>query len=537
MLARVRAVTPKEAAHLIAILLLIPSIGALLMWLTRSRATRSHWALSAAIGLALLSANGLYWLLPTTPLEVSTWEPAELFQARLLLRLDLSALALTASISLLLLTIYVTGPARPGSASPITRLLGAGYTGLALAAVMADNLLSVALIWGLADVCAFLFLLPAAEDEATVTGLTRRFTVQVISVLLVLAAAMPARVYEQSIGTGWQSALLAAAVLVRVGLWPLHVGLPPLPGVRRGLGSLVRLLPAAMGLAALDRHLPAEVPLLVRLALIALGGLSIAFGAIRWLAAEDRLQERPFLVLLFAGLGVTAAGVGQPSGVHAVAAAGCGLLLAGGLSSIYVPHQAWHRALGWAAAVLLAGLPWTVNHGLVSLAAWAVTADLPAQLGSLGLLLGLAAAAIGMAGLADVRLAGWESGEGFVRGAYGLGLVLPLVGIVLVGILLTGSLTRAGLLAAAGVVTVSITGFLILRRGDARLVQAAAATTGRSAARLQHSARQLWRWVGRNVGRGVRQLAALLEGRSGMLWVYVALLAIGLALAGGGQTP
>lgn len=512
-------------------------VGALLMWLTRQRLTRTHWAISVAVGVVLILVHGLAWLTAPPPIEISTWEPQALFQAQLILRLDRPSMGLSGSIAILLLSVYLTGPARPGSSSPVTRLLGAGYAGLAMVAVMADNLLTVALAWGLADVYAYVFLLPAAEDEEAVLGLTRRFSAQVVSLLLVLGAAMPSLVFAQTVGPGWQSALLAFAVLIRVGLWPLHVGLPPLPGVRRGLGTLVRLMPTAMGLAALDRLLPAEVPLLVRVVLVLLGGLSVALGSLRWVAADDPLRERPFMVLLFAGLGVLASVINPGPGTHAVAAVGCSLLLIGGMISVLVPHEPWHRSLVWVAAILLTGLPWTANHSLASLAASAVGADVVSLIGGILMVGGLSAAAIGAASSRWPVLAPWESGEGFVQGAYGLGLALPLLGVVPVGLLLGGQPATAGLVAALLAIGLFAAGQWVIGRGDQRLLRIGEASTARAAAGLRAAAGFVWRWVGRHVGGASRLVAGVLEGRAGILWVYVVLLAIGLALAGGASGP
>ncbi|MGA9531222.1 MAG: hypothetical protein WBR18_00750 [Anaerolineales bacterium] len=519
-----------------ALLVAVPIAGAGLLWLARRRLAREHWAGSVATA-ALLSGIVIVagWLAMPSQFALSSWRPSTLFQARIDLVLDSSSWMLVLGSSMLLLSALLTSAARPGSSNATTRSLSLVYTALAIAAFQAANLLTVILFWTLADGLSFFVLVSEADNIATVRGLIRRFGVQSASILLVMAAAVSASEGVQEIIEGAQPALLGAAVLLRVGLWPLHVGLPQLPGVRRGMGALVRLFPPAMALALLGRFLPGDTPVWVRATLLLLAAASILIGGFRWTSAWDPVQARPYLVLCFAGLGVAAAYGAVPVGREAAIATAFGMLIVGGAISQAVLHESWHRWLLVLVGLLASGMPYSPIHRSLLMLSEVGPLEPVLTLVVVMTWVGLLLIAAGMFRLSRRPLVEWESGEGFVRSAYALGLFGLIGAVVPVAVRLAEP--RPNLLSSLSfAVVVGLATFLAFQsfpwlqsaiQGGAKLADGLATNADRFAESTFS--------VGLNAAaKGVRGLGAVFEGKAALLWVYVFVLMAALLLSGTG---
>ena len=135
--------------------------------------------------------------------------------------------------------------------------------------------------------------------------------------------------------------------------------------MRRGLGTSLRLVPAAASLVLLVRTAYTGVPDPWRPYLLALVGLSALYGAILWFTASDELSGRPFWILGMIAFVVASAVCGVP---EASLAWGLACIFSGGLlfllsarhpqlassASFWVVRiyrAAFHACLGWYAAI------------------------------------------------------------------------------------------------------------------------------------------------------------------------------------------
>lgn len=520
-----------------ALLVAIPIGAAGLLWLARGRHPRVHWAGSAGAAsflVALVAAAG--WIALPSQFALSSWQPSALFQSTIALVLDPTSWILALGSSALLVSVLLTSSARPQSSNATTRVLSVLYTGLTIGAVQASNLLTVILFWALADSLAFLVLLGEAEDVATVRGLVRRFGAQALSILFVMAATVPVGGIESYSTSSAAPAWIGLAVLFRVGLWPLHVGLPQLPGVRRGMGALVRLFPPVMALAVLGRFLTSATPMGIRLALLALGIMSILIGGLRWASASDVVEARPYLVLCFTGLAVAAASSSRPGAGSAAVGAAFGLLIIGGAVSQVVLHERWHRWLLIGVGVLSAGLPLTPMHSSL-LIDWRSGSVGPVSAFVVGMTwLGLILVAAGALRASQQPLTAWESGEGFVRGAYGFGLFVLFASVLPPAIRL-GGYTPTLPSSIAFIVIVAVSALIAVRpplQVEASL-QGGAQIAGRLARNVDLAAEDTFGGLLNTVARATRTLGAVFEGKGALLWVYVLLVVAALLVSGGGS--
>jgi hypothetical protein len=135
------------------------------------------------------------------------------------------------------------------------------------------------------------------------------------------------------------SLFLLIAAGLRLGVLPLHLPYLQEPPLRRGLGTSLRLVPAAASLVLLTRTAYAGVPASWAPYLLALVGLSALYGAIQWVSAPDELNGRPYWVLGMTSFAVASAVCGVPA---ACLAWGLACIFSGGLLFLF---SARHRNL------------------------------------------------------------------------------------------------------------------------------------------------------------------------------------------------
>lgn len=515
------------------LIVVVPLLGAGLLWLLREREARVHWGGSVGLSALILLIVSLFAGRLPAEFVLSTWRPPALFQAQLHLIFDRASWSFIFAATVSVFSHFLTSASRPGRSGATTRAMAIVYYGLTAAALMAGNTVTVALSWALVDATSFLFLLSAAQDYETVDGLTKRFGLQAMSVLLIVASSFPIAALRGDVESTVRPSLMAAAVFFRLGLFPLNIGLPAMPGIRQELGHLADVFPAAMGLAVLSRQLPSATSSGLQVVLLLLGGVSAAIGGFRWATAAGSEESRPSLVLTFAGL---AAAVGALGGAGRMAVVGLGtlLLLVGSTPVDLEIHQRWHRGVGYAAALVAVGLPPTAGHLMVRLVGeppW-----LPNALPLLVItLMGLLLMPAGTLRLARQPRSPWESGEPLVRAAYGLGSVLPLAAAVPTGIMLRAWPTTVSGLHSALLLVLGLAAGYAAARWSLQSVARALARVFRLVEVVPKLLGGLWQGGLHRSAALMRGLGRILEGRAAMLWVYVIILFVVAVTIGGGE--
>ncbi len=517
---------------------LLPSmlllVGAGITWAARHRSDRLTWGVATAF--ALLAWLSVLATLPALPTEfaLSAWRPTSLFASRLEISLDRPAWGILYSMATALLGILLTAVARPAGGAAGSRVIMLAYTGLAMVAVMAGNLLTVVIVWMVIDLLGFLYLVARVEDVTGAQTLVARLAIDMAGTLLALTAAAASFAGTLELPLGLRSGpllptvFLSLAVLLRLGLLPLHFTTSPLPHVRRGLGTLLRVLSPAAALGVLSRSLAEDVPAQVAPWLLLAGALGGLAGAARWFLESDPLRGRTSLVLAVAGLGVVSA-VSHPAGPAVALGSSAAILVTviviASLTEVRTP---WHRVWPVIGCALLIGLPWTPGGALMA----GIVPEEPDVLTSVGAVLALVALVLTIAGL--LRLSArpvepWPAGETTVKTLYGLGLALPVLALAGFGVLLAQPPTVPGL---AGFVVVSFGlayGWSRRERLGARRVQ----RWTRLAAWLDPTPVYSGAWRAyRSVMTTVRAVGEAVEGEGAFLWVLVALLAAALVLRG-----
>ncbi len=507
--------------------------------------------------LALFAALALGLRLPAT-VSLSAW-PEPLFDVSLTLTADRVSWLFGLAILSIAVAVFLTGLARSGP--PLgSRLASLLVAAAALAAVQAENLVTLAITWSALDTLYFLSLILPARDEKIEGQAALSLMFNVLATFGVIAAALdtlhegqPLLLSGHSAFTDRGVGLLLFAALFRLGVFPFHLGLPGEASNRQGLNTMLRLAPAVAALALLTHVVGAAPELPFRLWLSAAACLGLLISAVQWWGASDPRQGIGYAVLAHSSLALLAILWGGAQGGMGALAIGLAAVLGG--AALFLSNGFNDSERAWVipsllAAFVLAGGPLTIGYigavivysGLIASGAWVL----------------FILCVLGQALLAAsyLRLALWpgapvSKSEPITGLAYLFGMAIPLLFAVLSGLAPASIAQAAGApppdlfapqsLTALGAVTAAILGGVGLpalagrpgwRFESLLRARAESAWTAVSAAvRLDWLYQLTWD-VYRFIGRMLRVAAAVIEGEGGVLWVIVAALLVWLLFQG-----
>jgi hypothetical protein len=508
-------------------------IAGIAIWILRNQAVRTQWAVSAAFAaLCWLLGMALVFRYPLI-LRFSAWQPESLFQSPLLLSLDRTSWIYLYAMTTVLLAMIFTAAARPAIASAGVRAFWFFYTGLAILAILAANLLTLAVTWALMDFMTLVFYVRLAESPLDVQRALFRSGVDMAGVLLLLAGASLNHLAggDTLITTPFVSVagalLVLLGALIRLGLMPLHFGAPGYEPLRRGLGTLLRLFPPAVSLVLVTRMFEIGLPEATKLWLLLAGITGTLVGGIRWILESDALRSRPFFVMGISSIAVLAGFTGADA--EGVRAAGVALLLMGATLSLAEIHTPAHRIWPLLAALFLIGTPWTPGGILAGLFGQEFIGGGSIYTAIIGLF-GMSALGLGALHVFFVEETPWPTSESLTRLTYGMGLAIPVLVGVGVGIWFRTLPQLPGLIFFGGSILISGVGFLLLRRMPATEAQRWQAFAG--LVDPQPVYRLLW-YPLRSFARVMRSVGAVFEGQGALIWMFVVLLFLVLALGNG----
>jgi hypothetical protein len=315
---------------------------------------------------AFASIGGLFLLLYLRlrlpgVFQLPAWKPVDVFSTSPAVRLDGIAWPFALAVMALVVAEILTGVARvQGQSAPFTWAATLILGGFGLFGVMAGNPLTLMIAWGAIDLGEVVVLLTHVRTRVMGLRAVIAFAAQTLGIFFALWAILT----SQTKGTtlGWDSIPTAAgiylllAAALRLGVLPLHLPFTAEPDLRRGLGTLIRLVPGASSLMLLAR-LPASISTLPGVSLlVGLAGLAGFYAASMWILSHDELSGRPYWIIAAAALAVISALHGQPT---ASLAWGVILLLSGGLLFLYSARGRHISVLWGLGAACIAGLPFT----------------------------------------------------------------------------------------------------------------------------------------------------------------------------------
>jgi hypothetical protein len=231
-----------------------------------------------------------------------------------------------------------------------------------LFAVLADNPLTLLLAWSAVDLTELVVVLGAVrrpeQSERAVVG----FAVRLAGSGLVLWAISGNATAGALLGfqgiTDNTALLLLLGAGLRLGILPFNLPLGEESVLRRGFGTILRMVSATSSLVLLAR-LPATEfsPNLDALVLLA-ASVAALYAAWRWARGSTLLGSRPYWMIAMGALSLAADLRGNPAGSLAW---GSALVLLGGLIFIFSHEVRWLKWMVVASAFGLSALPFSMT--------------------------------------------------------------------------------------------------------------------------------------------------------------------------------
>ena len=324
-------------------------LTALILLILQLAAPRFRYSWLIATGGALLGwISVLVWQtqLPSA-LQFPAWQPASLFSQSPTFVGDEIAWTFAVSLTTLCLAIIITAVVRSNFPRAINWMGTLILTSLGILAVVADNPLTLVLIWAAIDISELIAQIRVVEDPKLNERSVIAFASRAAGIFVLLWADMVSVANGQALdfrSAPPQAGLyLVLAAGLRLGVLPLHLPYSGESSLRRGFGTGLRMISAASSLILLARIPSSSIASPFSAYLLILVSLAAVYGGWMWLRAPDELTGRPFWLIGMGSLAVVAALRGNPLGATAW---GCGLILSGGALFLSSEQNKWlDRAL------------------------------------------------------------------------------------------------------------------------------------------------------------------------------------------------
>jgi hypothetical protein len=339
-------------------------ITALLLLVLRLVAPRFRYNWLIGTGGALLGWISVFAWQTRMPfaLQFPAWQPTLLFSQSPTFVADGIAWAFAISLTTLCLAIILTAAVRSNFPRPINWMGTLILTSLGILAVVADNPLTLVLIWAAIDISELIAQIRVVEDprlsERTVTA----FAFRAAGILVLLWADIVSVASGQTLdfrSAPPQAGLyLVLAAGLRLGVLPLHLSYSDDASLRRGFGTALRMISAASSLILLAR-IPASSlasPLTPYLLLVV--SLAAIYGGWAWLRAPEELTARPFWLIGMGSLAIAAALRANPVGATAWS---CGLILSSGALFLSSEPDRWLNRALLIGALGISALPFSLT--------------------------------------------------------------------------------------------------------------------------------------------------------------------------------
>ena len=339
-------------------------LTALILLVLRFFAPRFRYNWPIAVGGALIGWISVFvWQaqMPIT-LQFSIWQPTTLFSQSPTFIADGIAWAFAISLATLCFSIVITAAVRSDFPSPLSWVGTLILTSFGILAVVADNPLTLVLIWAAIDLVELITQMRFVEDPKLSERVVITFASRATGILILLWADMVSvangQVLDFRLAPPQAGLYLVIAAGLRIGILPLHLPYISESSIRRGFGTGLRMVSAASSLILLAR-IPASSltsPLTPYLWIFV--SIAAVYGGWMWLRAPDELNGRPYWLIGMGSLAIAAALRANPIGA---AAWGCALILSGGALFLSSEQNKWLIRALLIGALGISSLPFSLS--------------------------------------------------------------------------------------------------------------------------------------------------------------------------------
>jgi hypothetical protein len=339
-------------------------VTALLLFILRISAPGFRYSWLIAVAGALIGWISVFvWQLQMPfALQFPAWQPTYLFTQSPTFVADEIAWAFAVSLTTLCLATILTAVVRSNFPRVINWTGTLILAGLGVLAVVADNPLTLVLIWAAIDISELIAQIRAMENPKLSEGAVIAFASRAAGILVLLVADMVSVANNQSLDFRQAppqiGLYLVLAAGLRLGVLPLHFPYPGESSLRRGFGTSLRLTSVASSLILLARIPLSSLQSPLTPFLLILTSLAAIYGSWMWLRAPDELTGRPFWIIGMSSLAVAAALRANPIGATAW---GCAIVLAGGALFLTSEPNKWLTRALFIGAWGISALPFSLT--------------------------------------------------------------------------------------------------------------------------------------------------------------------------------
>ncbi len=286
-----------------------PGFG--LSWLVATGASFATWLLFMFLRTRL----------PET-VTIAQWQPVTLFNASLALLLDRVSWPYAFCLATLVLAVLLTETARSQyHSNPFVWAGSLAITALGFLAVLAGNPMTLMIAWAAVDLVDLIIRLSSINEVQVNRRAILAFSARIGGILILAWAVMvgqagtplPGQVFDLTHIPDQAGIFVLLAAGLRLGVFPLHLPFSQEPRLRRGLGSVLRLVPVASSLALLARLPPDIIPINWAPYLSGLSILAAFYCGAMWLVSANELAGRPYWLIGWASLSMICVINGLPA--------------------------------------------------------------------------------------------------------------------------------------------------------------------------------------------------------------------------------
>jgi MFS family permease len=513
------------------IILLI--VSSLIVWVVQKRQARISWAIGALAALITWITILLLALIIPMTINLSIWRPEELFRSRLVLSLDKTSWAMIFGLAAVLLSVILISVERNGKIETVSNPLILVYSAFAIAAIMADNLLTIAMSWALMDLTGAILFYDSIRNGEGIKQSISGLAIKYMAVLFVVGAAGVN--YASQLGLAGTlgmikplaAGMLVVAVLLRLGLFSMNKHIDEketrLPYCSR---ILIEFLPAMTGLSALGHQLDSGVPEEILIWVIVVGVISSIWGCLLWGLSSDRPGQYKYLTTGILGISMIVV-ARMPDMAYEVLSSAAILILICGVATEQVKiHKKAHRIWPITVGVVLAGFIWSPAGTIIKAMSLSID-ERGLSIFVIWIIICLGLLSMGAFRRALSEITPWESVEQLARAAYNVGIVLPIMAGFVIGIYADVKVDLKTSLIFLSSILVGSIGFIkpaLIAKVDLGSVAPIERHEGIK------TVIKIIRVNGLAIGRIIRGIQDIIEGEAAMLWIILILQLIFLIL-------
>lgn len=483
-------------------------------------------ALFSLINFSLIIV--IHWFLPRS-IEFENWFPvSNLFTNGFLFQLDEVSWSFLLALGGLNLSIILTDSASLDEIrEPTIWISNLLIIAVGFLAVLAGNILTIFFSWTIMDLAELFILLKNVSGFKKINETIISFSVRLGGLFFLILAMIILRSQGEELifgmVTGWAGIMVLLAISLRLGVLPFNLPFGTEVVLRRGLGNAIRMTSVASSLIVLIR-LPVNLTVSGNFSwLVTIILLASLLSAILWTISKNSLEGRPFWIITMSGLTIFSIITGN---VMAGISWGIAMLLTGSIlflssvqskATLFIPAIAFISFLGFPFTPLSLGWEKILTGGNPG---WTVIVSV-----SLFFLI------VGFLKFSLQKRANLLEKERWIWVIYPLGLFFILITQWIIYLLSNFEWRGIGLIWPSSVITMVLLSFYLLKNKirfwenysdwfSISLDRFRKITI--NVLQLDWFYKFIWAILGW-IQRIINLFSNVLEGRSGILWVYVLL--------------